>query len=60
MDFHKGYTEVTAHILSNWPKWYENILENLEEKMDDNVDPLTIKKECDKILAKYDQINLQL
>ena len=49
-----------AHILSNLPEAYNNMLGNLDENLDDNKDPLNIKRICDKILKKYDQINVQL
>ena len=38
-----------THILSNLPKEYENIVENLEDELDDNIDMLTIKIIQDKL-----------
>ena len=35
--------EMTAHILLNLPEAYYNIVENLEDKLYDEIDPLTIK-----------------
>ena len=42
------------HVLSNLPEEYENIVENLEEKLDDNIDMLTIQIIWDTLSAKYD------
>ena len=41
-----------AHILSNLPEEYENIVENVEDSLDDDIDLLTIKIILDKILAR--------
>ena len=60
MNVHINNTEIMAHILSNLPEAYNNMLGNLDENLDDNKDPLNIKRICDKILKKYDQINVQL
>ena len=35
--------EIMTHILSNLPELYKNILENLEDKLDDDIYMLTIK-----------------
>ena len=46
-----------THILSNLPEEYDSIVENLEEKVDDDIDMLTIKKIQEKISVKYDRMN---
>ena len=48
-----------TYIISNFPEAYDNIVENIEEEMDDDNDPLTIKSICDKLLEKYDQTDVQ-
>ena len=48
-----------THILSNLTKSYKNIIENIEDKLDDDGNPLTTKMIHDKISAKYDQMNVQ-
>ena len=35
--------EIMTHILSNLPELYKNIVENLEDKLDDDIYMLTIK-----------------
>ena len=46
-----------THILSNLPEEYENIVENLEDKLDENIDMLPIKRIQDKLSAKYNRMN---
>ena len=43
-----------THILSNLPEKYQNIPKFMEDKLDDDYDPLTIKIIHDKLLVKYD------
>ena len=37
------YVETMTHILSSLPEKYENIVKNLEEKLDYDIDMLTIE-----------------
>ena len=48
-----------THILSNLPKDYQNTIEILEDKLDDEENPLTIERINDKLFLKYDQMNEQ-
>ena len=48
-----------THILSNLTKLYKNIIENIEDKLDDDGNPLTTKMIHDKLSSKYDQMNVQ-
>ena len=48
-----------THILSNLPEAYKNIIENLEEKLDDGRNTLTIDIIHYKLSEKYDQMNVQ-
>ena len=41
-----------THILSDLPEEYQIIVDILEEKWDDDNDPLTIERICDKIFMK--------
>ena len=41
-----------THILSNIPEEYENIVENLEYKLDDDIDMLIIEIIWDKLSEK--------
>ena len=41
-DIHIIDMEMTAHILLNLPEAYYNTVENLEDKLYDEIDPLTI------------------
>ena len=46
-----------THIHSDLPKEYENIVENLEYKLDDGIYPLTIDRNWGKLSAKYYRMN---
>ena len=48
-----------THILSNLPKAYEIIVENIEDELYDNVSPLTIKNIHEYLSVKYNQINVR-
>ena len=48
-----------THILSNLPEAYDNIIENLEDELDNDNYHLAIKRISDKLLDKYDQMNMQ-
>ena len=41
------------------PEEYQTIVENLEDKLEDDSDFITVERICDNILVKYDQINKQ-
>ena len=45
------------HIISNLPRQYENIVKNLEYKLDDKIDMLMIKIIWGKKTAKSDKID---
>ena len=45
------------HIISNLPRQYENIVKNLEYKLDDKIDMLMIKIIWEKKTAKSDKID---
>ena len=49
--------EIVTYIISKLPEAYENVTKNLENKLDDNNDLLTIKSICGKLLGKYYQMN---
>ena len=38
----------------------ENIVEKIEDKLEDDINPLTIERICDYIFTKYDQMDLWL
>ena len=40
-----------THILSKIPELYKNIVENIENKLDDDIDMLTIKRVWYKLSA---------
>ena len=46
-----------THVLSSLPELYKNIVGNLENKLDDDIDTLTIKRVWYKLSAKYDRNN---
>ena len=46
-----------THILSNLPEYYDNIVENLEYRLDDDIHMLAIKIIWYKLSAKYDRMN---
>ena len=50
--------EIMAHIVINLPEKYYNIIENLEGKLDDDIDMLTIKIIWDKLLPKNYRMNV--
>ena len=47
-----------THILSNLPEEYDNNVENIEYELDDEDDLLTIKIIREKLLKKYDRMNV--
>ena len=49
--------EMMTHILPNIPEEYENIFENLVDKLYDDIDMLTIKRIWDKLSAKYNRMD---
>ena len=49
--------EMMTHILSSLPEEYEIVVENLEEKLDDDIDTLTIEIIWITISTKYDIMN---
>ena len=49
--------EVMAQILSNLPEEYKDIVENLEDRLNDNIDMLTIKIFWDNLSANYNRMN---
>ena len=46
-----------THILPNIPEEYENVFENLVDKLYDDIDMLTIKRIWDKLSAKYNRMD---
>ena len=44
------------HIMNNLPSAYNGLIENLEDKLDSALDPLTISVLRDKISEKYERI----
>ena len=48
-----------THILSNKPEYYDNIVENTEDKLDVQIDTLIIERIREKLLAKYDRMTAQ-
>ena len=44
------------HIMNNLPSAYDGLMENLEDKLDSALDPLTISVLRDKISKKYERI----
>ena len=62
MNLHIDKIENMTHILSNLPESYNDFEENIKDKMDDDVDILSIKRVCagDKLSEKYYQMNLHL
>ena len=44
------------HIMNNLPSAYDGLMENLEDKLDSALDPLTISVLRDKISEKYERI----
>ena len=44
------------HIMNNLPSAYDGLMENLEDKLDSALDPLTISILRDKISEKYERI----
>ena len=45
-----------THKLPDLPEEYHNIVENIEDKLDYDIDYILIKRICDKVLEKYDQL----
>ena len=43
------------HIMNNLPSAYDGLMENLEDKLDSALDPLTISVLRDKISEKYER-----
>ena len=52
------YVEMMTPKLPDLPEEYHNIVENIEDKLDYDIDYILIKRICDKVLEKYDQINV--
>ena len=48
-----------THLLSNLPKVYDKIVENLEIKLYDDRYLLTIKNVYEKFLAKFNGMNMR-
>ena len=46
-----------THILSKLPEEYKTTVEIIQDKLDDEKYPLTIKRIRDNILVKCDQMN---
>ena len=44
------------HIMNNLPSAYDGLMENLEDKLDSALDPLTISALRDKISEKFERI----
>ena len=44
------------HIMNNLPSAYDGLIENLEDKLDATLDPLTLSVLRDKISEKYKKI----
>ena len=44
------------HIMNNLPSSYDSLIENLEDRLDSIVDPLTISMLRDKLSEKYKKI----
>ena len=44
------------HIMNYLPSVYNGLMENLEDKLDSALDPLTISVLSDKISEKYERI----
>ena len=47
-----------THILSNLPEEYNKIIENIEDGLDYDIDPLAIKRICDKISERFYQMTV--
>ena len=48
-----------THIIYKLPEAWDNNVENIEYKLDDDIDLLAIERIRDKLLVKYSQINVQ-
>ena len=59
INLHIDDSQMMTHILSNLPEVYQNILEILEDYLDDEDAPQTIKRIRDKLSEKYDWTNKQ-
>ena len=46
------YMETMTHILSNLYEEYKNTVENIEDGLNDNINPLTIERIRENNLAK--------
>ena len=47
------------HILNNLPNEYDNVVENLEERVDSVLNPLGIEDVCQKLSEKYEKMRLR-
>ena len=59
MDVHIDDSEMMTQIMPNLPEEYQNTVDILEYKLDDEEYPLTAKNVFDKLLVKYDRMNKQ-
>ena len=50
------YVEMMTHILSKLTEEYKNIVENIQDYLDEDIDPLTIERIRDKLSVEYDQM----
>ena len=56
MNVHIYDSKIMIHILSNLPEAYKNNVEILEDYLNDDYNPLTIKRIHSKLLVNYNQI----
>ena len=47
---------LVIHIMNHLPSSYDSLIENLEDRLDSIVDPLTTGMLRDKLLEKYEKI----
>ena len=53
------YEFLILHTLNNLPSDYDNIVENLEERVDLVINPLGIEDVCQKMSEKFEEIRLR-
>ena len=60
MDYQVEDKYMIIHVLNNLPKEYDNLVDNLEERIDAQENPLTVDNLREKLQSKYEKIRLKM
>ena len=59
MDYQIEDKYMIIHILNNLPASYDNLVDNLEDRIDAYIDPLTVDLIREKLQSKYEKIKIK-